>query len=193
MSVYCTTYCNHGHDTANGFPVDHECYVLPPAALAAEQAGDYERAQALIASAKPLQTFDASKPRKPRKRPMTVFERDLRAAFERTVLPENIDTALAIIAGKRDAHDYLYASGRIEAWHLRLPKYAAALRALDMLLGTCGVESLGGKSDDPAHTGAPFEYLNTGDGYAPTVVWYRSSGRFYIRCWASIVEAYRLK
>jgi hypothetical protein len=43
MPVYCTSYCNHGHDTATGKPVNHACYVLPPKAIALEQAGDYNQ------------------------------------------------------------------------------------------------------------------------------------------------------
>jgi len=48
-AIYCTSYCNHGHRVDDGVPVEHECYVLPPAALAAEMEGDYERAQFLLA------------------------------------------------------------------------------------------------------------------------------------------------
>jgi hypothetical protein len=36
-AVYHTSYCNHGHRLFDGRPVDHECYVLPPAALQAER------------------------------------------------------------------------------------------------------------------------------------------------------------
>jgi hypothetical protein len=43
-AIYCTTYCNFGHYVDNGRPVKHECRVIPPAALKAEMAGDYERA-----------------------------------------------------------------------------------------------------------------------------------------------------
>lgn len=43
-NVYCTTYCNHGHEVDTGKPVDHDCYVLPPEALAAEIRGDFEEA-----------------------------------------------------------------------------------------------------------------------------------------------------
>lgn len=49
MGIYCTSYCNRGHDLRDGAPVAHECYVLPVAALQAEMEGDYDRAQALIA------------------------------------------------------------------------------------------------------------------------------------------------
>lgn len=127
---------------------------------------------------------------------ITKFEADLRQAFEWTVLPENIRTALDVIRGKRTPHDVLYSSARIEAHHLRLSGHEAVMCCLDILLGTHGVEVLGGSLDAHGNTRSKphrFEYLNTGDSYAPTVVWYRSSGRFYIRCWADIVESYRLK
>lgn len=55
MKVYATTYCNHGHALENGKPVNHECYVLPPGALEAERAGDFELAARIISAAKPLQ------------------------------------------------------------------------------------------------------------------------------------------
>lgn len=53
--IYCTSYCNHGHVLETGKPVEHECYVLPPEALLAEQQQDFERAAMLISQAKPLQ------------------------------------------------------------------------------------------------------------------------------------------
>lgn len=46
--VYCTTYCNHGHDLATGKPVNHECRVIPPLALLAERDGDFEQAIAIM-------------------------------------------------------------------------------------------------------------------------------------------------
>jgi hypothetical protein len=54
LVVYCTTYCNQGHRMRDGAPIQHECYRLPPAAIEAERAGDYELAIAIIAAAKPL-------------------------------------------------------------------------------------------------------------------------------------------
>jgi hypothetical protein len=50
--LYTTSFCNFAHDLRTGRPVGHECYILPPAALAAEKAGDYKLAQDLIASGK---------------------------------------------------------------------------------------------------------------------------------------------
>ena len=44
QSVYVTTYCNFAHDVKTGKPIEHECIIIPPKALAAEMAGDYEAA-----------------------------------------------------------------------------------------------------------------------------------------------------
>lgn len=55
MNIYHTSYCNHGHVLETGKPVEHECYVLPPEALLAEQQQDFERSEMLISAAKPLQ------------------------------------------------------------------------------------------------------------------------------------------
>lgn len=35
-NVYCTTFCNFGHDVDTGEPVDHECYDLDPEILKIE-------------------------------------------------------------------------------------------------------------------------------------------------------------
>jgi hypothetical protein len=39
--LYLTTFCNFPHRKDNGHPVNHECYILHPKALAAEIAGDF--------------------------------------------------------------------------------------------------------------------------------------------------------
>jgi len=54
INIYCTSYCNKGHDMKTGRPVDHECYILPPKALKAEYDGDISTAIELIEQAKPL-------------------------------------------------------------------------------------------------------------------------------------------
>lgn len=51
---YVTTYCNHPHRRSNGYPLNHECHVLPPAALDAEVRGDFGRSIEIISEAKPL-------------------------------------------------------------------------------------------------------------------------------------------
>ena len=47
---YCTSFCNHPHRLSDGKPLGHECYVLPTEALYAEQRGDMDRAQAVLAA-----------------------------------------------------------------------------------------------------------------------------------------------
>lgn len=118
------------------------------------------------------------------------FETDLRAAFERYARsPADIDTALEVIRADYRHNDWLLEIGHkvglpgARPRHYRNQRHLK-LDILDSLLGTHGVETLGD---------GRWEYLNTGDSYAHTLVWYRSSGRFYMRCWADIVEAYRLK
>lgn len=44
MDIYCSSYCNHGHDKKDGKPVGHECIIIPPRSLLAESLGDYKLA-----------------------------------------------------------------------------------------------------------------------------------------------------
>lgn len=44
MAIYCTSYCNKGHRLSDGKPVEHECRIIPPAALRAEMEGRFEEA-----------------------------------------------------------------------------------------------------------------------------------------------------
>lgn len=55
-TVYCTSFCNHGHRLSDGKPVDHECYVLPTEALAAERRGDVARALEIMSQWKKRRT-----------------------------------------------------------------------------------------------------------------------------------------
>ncbi len=42
--VYCTSFCNQAHNKNNGHPINHECYILNPKALALEIAGKVNQA-----------------------------------------------------------------------------------------------------------------------------------------------------
>jgi hypothetical protein len=46
--IFCTSFCNQGHRMSDGKPVDHECYILPVAALKAERDGRHEEALELL-------------------------------------------------------------------------------------------------------------------------------------------------
>jgi hypothetical protein len=52
--MYVTTYCNHAHDIKTGKPINHECYVLPPRAIALEMEDRIPEAIDVIQLAKPL-------------------------------------------------------------------------------------------------------------------------------------------
>lgn len=60
-----------------------------------------------------------------------------------------------------------------------------ALHAIDKALGTHGVEPLG-----PVHmrNGPPYEFCNTGDTYATTLIYKRDSDNLFIGCWGDIAE-----
>ena len=47
--IYCTSYCNRGHRLSDGKPVQHECRIIPPAALEAERNDDFSLAQKILA------------------------------------------------------------------------------------------------------------------------------------------------
>jgi hypothetical protein len=46
--TYCTSYCNHPHRMKDGKPIRHECRIIPPEALRAERAGDFDRAHEIM-------------------------------------------------------------------------------------------------------------------------------------------------
>lgn len=65
-------------------------------------------------------------------------------------------------------------------------RVTVALHAIDRLLGTNGVEALGpGRSGDYA---PPYEYCNTGDPYATTLIYKRDTDSLFIGNWGGIAE-----
>lgn len=46
-AIYCTSFCNFGHDVLTGRPVGHECYVLHPEDLRIEARGSDAEVSAL--------------------------------------------------------------------------------------------------------------------------------------------------
>jgi hypothetical protein len=53
--IYRTSFCNKGHLIKNGRPVDHQCYILPPEAIAAERNDDFEKAVQILRAHAPLE------------------------------------------------------------------------------------------------------------------------------------------
>ncbi len=66
---------------------------------------------------------------------------------------------------------------------------AYALRAMNIILGTHGVECLTREQESDCFTlGPAYEYLNTGDAYAATLVYHRDSDAIRIGSWGDIAE-----
>jgi hypothetical protein len=62
-----------------------------------------------------------------------------------------------------------------------------ALHAIDRVLGTLGVEPLGPIA---MREGPPYQYCDTGDAYAPTLIYTRATDTIRIGCWGDLVEAH---
>jgi hypothetical protein len=61
-----------------------------------------------------------------------------------------------------------------------------ALHAIDVILGTHGVEPLG---EPPSfRDGPPYEYCNAGDTYATTLIYHRAPDALRIGCWGDLAE-----
>lgn len=66
-----------------------------------------------------------------------------------------------------------------------------ALRAMDLILGTHGVEALAPSNDwHNGYGGPPWEYLNAGDAYAATLIYTTATDTIRIACWGDIAERF---
>lgn len=81
-------------------------------------------------------------------------------------------------AGALQSYGRVYDSGM---WRTTM-----ALRAMDEILGTHGVETIG-KAPDFRST-PPYEYLNAGDTYATTLIYTHATDTVRIGCWGDIAE-----
>jgi hypothetical protein len=77
-----------------------------------------------------------------------------------------------------------------DPYRTHLWRVTVALHAMDEVMGTSGVETLG-----PDIVGAwnlqpapPYEYLNAGDPYATTLIYRRRDNSLHIGDWGSIAE-----
>lgn len=119
----------------------------------------------------------------------TAFERDLRASdIVRDMSEENIKLAVAI-ANRTIGNATLKAipavKALIDGCYGTPSRHHASMVALDSLLDTHGIEHIG---EVDMRDGPPIEYLNTGDSYTATVVWYRDTGKYRVQCYADAVE-----
>jgi hypothetical protein len=62
MSNYVSTFCNFPHRVSDGKPVQHECRIIPPAALRAEMAGDFALAVEILSKTRAVYMRRGVKP-----------------------------------------------------------------------------------------------------------------------------------
>lgn len=74
-----------------------------------------------------------------------------------------------------------------DPYHSSMWRVTVALHAMDQIMGTHGVEALGPPDDRDGYA-PPYEYLNTGDTYAATLIYKRASDALRIGSWGDIVE-----
>ena len=102
----------------------------------------------------------------------TKLRQALREAF-RDPSEADIDLAYRLMTGENERHelDSIPAVQDLVAGCYNPPgRHYKVMTALNVLLGTHGCEYLGHVD---MHDGPPVEYLNVGDAYTVTVVWYR--------------------
>jgi hypothetical protein len=73
-----------------------------------------------------------------------------------------------------------------DAYNSHMWRVTVALHAMDSIVGTHGVESLGPTSGP--NYAPPYEYLNTGDTYGTTLIYRRRTDTLTIGTWGNIAE-----
>jgi hypothetical protein len=72
-----------------------------------------------------------------------------------------------------------------DPYNSRTWRRTVALHAIDLALGTHGVEALGPVD---MRSGPPYEYCNAGDTYSTTIVYDRDRDRLIVASWGDIAE-----
>ena len=102
------------------------------------------------------------------------------------VFGDRAKEARELLEKKRKTTDYK----SVQSWESQCynrPRYIDRLLcALNEIAGTHGVEPIY-TSDMSKPYWPEYQYLNTGDPYATTLI-YCDTGRFYVGCWGDIVE-----
>jgi hypothetical protein len=101
-------------------------------------------------------------------------------------LTDNANELRELIAKECPDTDRYARSCYSDPFNSHMWRVTMALHAIDRILGTHGVESLG-EGSGLGHA-PPYEYCNTGDTYAATLIYRRASDNLFIGDWGSIVE-----
>lgn len=67
--------------------------------------------------------------------------------------------------------------------------YDVRLHVLNAIAETCGVEYTS-HAEDSFYSPRGFDYLNTGDTYAATILYFHETGRYRVSSWGDEVEAH---
>ena len=93
---------------------------------------------------------------------------------------------LAALIEKRCPETRAYArSCYSDPYNSHMWRVTMALHAINIVLGTYGVEPLGTVR---AFSGPSYEYCNAGDTYATTLIYTRATDTIRIGCWGDIAE-----
>lgn len=103
-------------------------------------------------------------------------------------LADDRDALEALIAEKCPATDAYARSCYNSPWTSGMWRRTMILHAIDKIVDTCGVEPLGPMNDHRVGYAPPYEYLNTGDSYAATLIYKRATDNLFIGDWGSIAE-----
>lgn len=102
------------------------------------------------------------------------------------VFGDNAKKARQVLEADKTKLRELIVEFNLESWRRQFynpPRIAdVKLAILDKLANTCGTESFQVKNTDWC------DYLNAGDTYAPTLVYFR--GRYRVSSWGEIAERY---
>lgn len=112
------------------------------------------------------------------RRTALLIRRIARAVDDRPELEKLIEKNCPRTWGDVPKHYHDPFSGR--GWRVTM-----ALRAIDELLETCGVEALGPVD---MHAGPPYEYCNAGDPYVATLIYTRDTDTLRVGSWGDIAE-----
>lgn len=92
---------------------------------------------------------------------------------------DDAETLRALIEAKCPAtHDYARRCYN-DPFASHMWRVTMALHAIDGVLGTCGVEAIG-EGDSRNGYAPPYEYCNTGDSYAATLIYKRATNHVFV-------------
>ena len=104
------------------------------------------------------------------------------------ITEDEANTVRGLIKGTVDPETVEATEGWVRQCHHRPPDSDLILHAIDATLNTHGVEYIGGGPQDTWDWRPDYEYCNTGDSYAATIIRNNETGAYFIGDWGTIAE-----